>query len=100
MYPRFVQSLLPIAAAFIISSCTATKTPDSAPSAPPAAAEAPAAPAILPVTPVAFSGCVSPHEREAFEVYALRTRLLVGAQSCRMTDRFNKFATKFRNELT
>jgi hypothetical protein len=48
----------------------------------------------------ALSACVSPRERQAYEVYALRTDVLVGAQSCRMTDRFNVFATKFTRELT
>jgi hypothetical protein len=44
--------------------------------------------------------CISQRERQAYEVYALRTDVLVGAQSCRMTDRFNVFATKFTRELT
>ncbi len=44
--------------------------------------------------------CISPRERQAYEVYALRTDVLVGAQSCRMTDRFNVFVTKFTRELT
>jgi hypothetical protein len=101
MHRRFTQPLLPLAAALILGSCATPTTPDSAaPAPPPAEAAAPAPPVILPVTPVAFSGCVSPQEREAFEVYGLRTEALVGAQSCRMTDRFNKFAVKYRNELT
>jgi hypothetical protein len=48
----------------------------------------------------ALSACITPKEREAYEVYALRTQVLVGAQSCRMTDRFNVFAMKFSRELT
>ena len=48
----------------------------------------------------ALSACISPRERQAYEVYALRTDVLVGAQSCRMTDRFNVFVTKFTRELT
>jgi hypothetical protein len=102
MHRRFAQTLLSLAAALILGACTPpTTTPDStAFSPPPAEAAAPAAPVILPVTPVTFSGCVSPHEREAVEVYAVRTDAIVGAQSCRMTDRFNKFAIKFRGELT
>jgi hypothetical protein len=48
----------------------------------------------------AVSACISQRERQAYEVYALRTEVLVGAQSCRMTDRFNIFATKFTRELT
>jgi hypothetical protein len=48
----------------------------------------------------ALAACISPRERQAHEVYALRTEVLVGAQSCRMTDRFNTFATKFVRELT
>lgn len=48
----------------------------------------------------AISACISQRDRQAFEVYALRTEVLVGAQSCRMTDRFNIFATKFSRELT
>jgi hypothetical protein len=48
----------------------------------------------------ALSACITPRERQAYEVYALRTEVLVGAQSCRMTDRFNVFATKFTRELT
>jgi hypothetical protein len=48
----------------------------------------------------AISACITPRERQAYEVYALRTQVLVGAQSCRMTDRFNVFATKFTRELT
>ena len=48
----------------------------------------------------ALSACITPREREAYEVYALRTQVLVGAQSCRMTDRFNIFAMKFSRELT
>jgi hypothetical protein len=48
----------------------------------------------------ALSACITPRERQAYEVYALRTEVLVGAQSCRMTDRFNIFATKFTRELT
>ena len=48
----------------------------------------------------ALSACITPREREAYEVYALRTQVLVGAQSCRMTDRFNVFASKFTRELT
>jgi hypothetical protein len=100
MHSRFAQIFTPLAAALVLASCTA-KTPDSAASAPPPATPAAAvAPASRPITPVAFSGCVSPHEREAFEVYALRTQALVGAQSCRMTDRFNKFILRFRGELT
>lgn len=47
-----------------------------------------------------LAACISPRERQAYEVYALRTEVLVGAQSCRMTDRFNVFATKFTRELT
>src|SRR6266704_436468 len=47
-----------------------------------------------------LADCVDPNERQAYEVYALRTDALVGAQSCRMTDRFNVFATKFGRELT
>ena len=43
--------------------------------------------------------CLTPREREAHEVYALRTEALVGAQSCRMLDRFNAFATRFSAEL-
>jgi len=97
MHSRFAQILLPLAATLILGSCTAPS--ENAASAPPPT-EAAAPPASRPVTPVAFSGCVSPQEREAFVVYALRTEALVGAQSCRMTDRFNKFATKFRGELT
>jgi hypothetical protein len=96
---RFAQILLPLAAALVLGSCSNTKEPDSASAAAPPA-EAAATPESRPVTPVAFSGCVLPHERQAFEVYALRTQALVGAQSCRMTDRFNKFAIKFRGELT
>jgi hypothetical protein len=85
-------------AALVLGSCS-DKAPDSAASAQPAEATA-SATAARAVTPIEFSGCVSPHEREAFEVYALRIQALVGAQSCRMTDRFNKFAIKFRGELT
>ncbi len=48
----------------------------------------------------AISACISQRDRQAYEVYALRTEALVGAQSCRMTDRFNVFATKFGRELT
>jgi len=48
----------------------------------------------------AFSACISSRDRQAYEVYALRTEVLVGAQSCRMTDRFNVFASKFTRELT
>jgi hypothetical protein len=48
----------------------------------------------------ALSACITPRERQAYEVYALRTQVLVGAQSCRMTDRFNVFAMKFTRELT
>jgi hypothetical protein len=48
----------------------------------------------------ALSAYITPRERQAYEVYALRTEVLVGAQSCRMTDRFNVFATKFTRELT
>ena len=48
----------------------------------------------------AVSACITPRERQAYEVYALRTEILVGAQSCRMTERFNVFATKFTRELT
>jgi len=48
----------------------------------------------------AYSACISSRERQAYEVYALRTEALGGAQSCRMTDRFNGFATKFTRELT
>jgi hypothetical protein len=98
MHSRFAQSLLPLAAALVLGSCSA-KAPDSTASAPPAEAAAPAV-ASRAIIPIEFSGCVSPHEREAFEVYALRIQALVGAQSCRMTDRFNKFAIKFRGELT
>lgn len=43
--------------------------------------------------------CLTAREREAHEVYALRTEALVGAQSCRMLDRFNAFATRFSAEL-
>ena len=43
---------------------------------------------------------ISAAERRAHEVYALRTEAIVGAQSCRMLDRFNAFATKFSRELT
>jgi hypothetical protein len=43
--------------------------------------------------------CLTPRERQAHEVYALRTEALVGAQSCRMLDRFNVFATRFSAEL-
>jgi hypothetical protein len=100
MHRRIAQVFLPLAAALALGSCTTPTAPDSAAPAPPAEVAAPAAPVILPVTPVAFSSCVSPHEREAVEVYAVRTEAIVGAQSCRMTDRFNKFAIKFRGELT
>ena len=48
----------------------------------------------------AYSACISSRERQAYEVYALRTEALVGAQSCRMTDRFNVFASRFTRELT
>jgi hypothetical protein len=99
MNSRFAQILLPFAAALVLGSCAA-KAPESAAAPTPAAEAAAATPASRPVTPIEFSGCVSPHERQAFEVYALRTQVLVGAQSCRMTDRFNKFAIKFRGELT
>jgi hypothetical protein len=99
MNSRFAQFLLPFAAALVLGSCS-TKAPESAASPTPAAEAAVATPASRPVTPIEFSGCVSPHDRQAFEVYALRTQLLVGAQSCRMTDRFNKFAVKYRGELT
>jgi hypothetical protein len=98
MHSRFAQSLVLLVAALVLGSCSGTKAPDSAAAAP--AAATPAAVASRPVTPIEFSGCVSPHEREAFEVYATRIQALVGAQSCRMTDRFNKFALKFRGELT
>jgi hypothetical protein len=100
MHRRFAQTFLPLAAALILGSCTTPPPPSAASAPPPAEVAAPAAPVILPVTPVAFSGCVSPHDREAFEVYALRTQVLVGAQSCRMTDRFNTFAIRYRGELT
>jgi len=43
--------------------------------------------------------CFTVRERQAHEVYAIRTEALVGAQSCRMTDRFNAFATRHRQEL-
>jgi hypothetical protein len=98
IHSRFAQILVPVATALVLGSCSPTKAPETA-AAPPPAETAAVAPA-RPVTPIEFSGCVSPHEREAFEVYAFRTQVLVGAQSCRMTDRFNKFATKFRGELT
>lgn len=98
MHSRFAQSLVPFATALMLGSCSPSKAPEST-AATPAETVAAAAPAKA-ITPVAFSGCVAPHEREAFEVYALRTQALVGAQSCRMTDRFNKFAIRFRGELT
>ena len=100
MHRRFAQTFLPLATALVLASCTAPTAPESPAPAPPAEAAAPPAPVVLPVTPVDFPNCVSPREREAVEVYAVRTEAMVGAQSCRMTDRFNKFAIKFRGELT
>ncbi len=100
MRPRFAPTLLSLAAAFILGSCTAPTMPDSAAAPPTDEAAAQAEGESPTLTPIAFSGCVSPREREAFEVYALRIEALVGAQSCRMTDRFNTFAIKFRGELT
>ncbi len=46
------------------------------------------------------AACLTPKEREAEEVYALRTAAMVGAQNCNMIDRYNAFATKFNSELT
>jgi hypothetical protein len=97
-HSRYAQILVPFAA-LVLGSCSAGKTPDSAAAPAPVEATVAATP-VRAMTPIEFSGCVAPHEREAFEVYALRTQALVGAQSCRMTDRFNKFAMKFRGELT
>src|SRR5258708_26736450 len=46
------------------------------------------------------AACLLPKEREAQEVYVLRTKAMVGAQSCNMIDRYNAFATRFNAELT
>jgi hypothetical protein len=45
------------------------------------------------------AACISPRDFEAHAVYALRTQVLVGAQSCHMLDRFNVFAKRFGGEL-
>jgi hypothetical protein len=100
IHSRFAQILVPFAAALMLGSCSSSKAPESAAAAPAPAEATVAATPVRAITPIEFSGCVAPHEREAFEVYALRTQVLVGAQSCRMTDRFNKFAMRFRGELT
>jgi hypothetical protein len=55
---------------------------------------------LLSWTSVAEAACLSPKEREAEEVYALRTTAMVGAQSCNMLDRYNAFATRFNSALT
>jgi hypothetical protein len=56
--------------------------------------------AVIACMGTALAACITPRDWQAYEVYALRTEVLVGAQSCRMTDRFNVFATKFTRELT
>jgi len=53
----------------------------------------------LTFTAEAGAACLSAQDWDAHEVYALRTAALVGAQSCRMTDRFNVFAQRHRQEL-
>ena len=45
------------------------------------------------------AACLSARDWDAHQVYALRTEALVGAQSCRMTERFNVFAQRHRQEL-
>jgi hypothetical protein len=99
--PReFCRSLLPLVAVLALGSCASSTSSDSATSAAPPPAATAAVATAPPVAPIVLPGCVSQHEREAFEVYALRTEAIVGAQSCRLTPRFNSFATKFRTELT
>jgi hypothetical protein len=100
MQPVLSRALLPLAV--LLGSCSNPNPAGSGASeAAPAASAAPAPAAqTASITAAGISGCVSPHERQAFEVYALRTQAIVGAQSCRVTERFNAFATRFRGELT
>jgi hypothetical protein len=102
MQPLFSRAVLPLAALIVLGSCSnPTPAANSSPAAAPAASATPAPVAqTASITAAGISGCISPREREAFEVYALRTQAIVGAQSCRITDRFNAFATRFRGEPT
>jgi hypothetical protein len=99
---RLLSRAALLLAAVVLSSCSnAAPSANSSSSIAPGASAAPA-PAVqtLSIKAGGISGCVSPRERQAFEVYALRTQAMVGAQSCRITERFNAFATRFRGELT
>jgi len=101
MQPLLSRAALLLAAVILCSCSNAASSVNSSSAIAPAASAAPAsAVQTLSIKAGGISGCVSPRGRQAFEVYALHTQAIVGAQSCRITERFNAFATRFRSELT
>jgi hypothetical protein len=102
MQPVLSRALLPLADLIVLGSCSnPTPSGSSASEAAPAAsATSSLAAQSASIMTAPIEDCVSAREREAFEGYALRTHAIVGAQSCRITERFNAFATRFRGELT
>jgi hypothetical protein len=102
MQPVLSRALLSLAALIVLGACSNSTPPNGSASESASAASTTPAPGAqtAAITAGAISGCVSPRERQAFEVYALRTQAIVGAQSCRVTERFNVFATRHRGELT
>lgn len=43
--------------------------------------------------------CARPTERAAFDVTALKSQLMVTALSCQAQEQYNRFVTRYRNEL-
>ncbi len=54
----------------------------------------------LMASPVAAAPCVRPGDYPAFDVAALKAKLMVTALTCSADEKYNEFITKYRPELT
>lgn len=84
------QSVFALVAAAVLASCAKQAPPPSPPPAPIAFIEE-----VMPEAPY----CAKPAEKTAFDIAALKTRLVVAAISCGDADRYNGFIIKNRPGL-
>ncbi len=88
--PHHLPSLIALVTAAVLSGCAKQAPPPPAPPATPPVVEE-----VVPDAPF----CAKPVEKTAFDVAALKTRLVISALACGDQDRYNGFITKNRNGL-
>jgi hypothetical protein len=88
--PKPHSLLALVAAVAVLASCAKV-----APPPPPPPPPVPVVEEVMPEAPY----CAKPAEKAAFDVAALKTRLMIAALSCGATDRYNGFVTKNRSGL-